>query len=269
LDDQELLATLGAAGQLDATGAADDPSEDGSDPERPAGEYDDQDADAPEAEDAEEGEDDGPDPDSPDPAEEPSEPDLTPAERAELAALRAEREQVLRLRAEQAEAQSKAYWDDQWNGIVSEYHKYQAWIEENADKSFNSAGFRAEHNQKLANWWQQQTSEYQGKREAAIYQAQARRELPRYAAEVAKHYGLPEEYIPELLRVAQETENPNAMNSVAAVLQKAVRAQRKTKARELAASAAAPGTGQAAPRTKHKAGSDAQLLDIFARAQAR
>lgn len=218
-----------------------------------------EDADAPEAEAADSEDEASPD-EPPAAAEEPSEPELPESVKAELEALREERAQLRRIQAEQAARESEQYWADQWNGLVGSYHQQIEKIEQDAKRVFGGAQaeeqFRVNAHRRLAQWWTEQTQQYQGAREQALYEHQARQRVPHWAEQVARDFGLTPEDVPTLLGAYERTGDPNAMPVLAEELRTLRRSQRQHEAGKRAAAAVAPGSGQAAPRRKPRSLSD-------------
>lgn len=217
------------------------------------------DADAEDSEPAEEDGDSTESPPAPDPDAPPSEPELPAAVQDELDALRRERDQVLQAQQAQQAQESERYWSTEWQRIQQEYAGYQRWIRDNAGKAYDQAAFLETQHANLATWWAGETGKFQQQREQALWQAQARERLPAYASAVARHWGLPEDDVPRLLRVA----DPNEMNALAESLREVRQMQRQATAEKLAAGTPAPGTGKAAPRRRPK-NIDQYLDQVFA-----
>lgn len=190
--------------------------------------------------------------------ESPSVPDISDADRAELETLRRERAEVQRAIAEQQRAESERYWSQEWDTIHADKAGREQRIWAEMPNSRDPEAFLRAELAKLDAWYQDEVRDYYGRQDQARWEHQARQAIPRYAAEVARDHGLPDEDIHTLAALS----NPNDMHIVAARLRDARQAQRSAAAARLAANQVGSGSGRALSRTP-KPGSDAHLVGLL------
>lgn len=190
---------------------------------------------------------------------------------AELEALRREKAEFDRLRAEMAQQeqamrqQQAAQWWQQQEAQASNYFAArEQQIYAQAQQQYDAPAYirqeMARLNQQRSAW----EAQYRQTREAAVWQFAAQAYVPQYAHEVADHYGLDQQARSELLAYAPD-QMPRAAQMLAREQQARKlmdQARRSAAARTVAGASPAPGGGRATGG-RIKAGSRAHLLALL------
>lgn len=161
------------------------------------------------------------------------------------------------LRLQQEQAAAEKYWDDALAEANSHFARQEAQIYREAEAIAQKYGsdeaelFARNKNRELFASYQGYLADFHSKREAGIWQIVMKAALPGYAADVAKHYGLNQDAVAQLLQYPHELMPREAermkreKDSRSAERRKATQLARRAKNLEVGNRIVTPGSGRA------------------------
>lgn len=181
------------------------------------------------------------------------------AELARLRALAAEAEQLRherdRAQRAQQEAQAAAYWQQRDQTIAAQYDAALVNLRQLAEQAVDPAAYLTTEIQRLNTWRLQEDGKVRAAREQAIWSAHQREQAVAYFRQVVQHYDLSADEAREVAALpaahyeAKAAQLRQRRDEIAALRDRADKAERKIAARRLANNGVGPGRGRATSKT--------------------
>lgn len=178
-----------------------------------------------------------------------------------------ERQYAEQQRAAQ-QANAEQYWENAYLEAENWFRTRQQAIYAEADDAIAPVAYVQQQMDILSKQWTGWLRDFHALREQAAWQFAMQQALPNYAGQVADHYGLPRDAVPELLTYPHELIPREAQrmkrerDERAKERRKATQAERKRQREQVYGNAVFPGSGGPVPKDKVEMGGDDHYLSI-------